>query len=312
MNKVPLLKLDQLESVNSWIMNMDIRYDTLSKNEMSNTEQLIYYSNLYLCKTHLAGREIVFTMSDTDLTKLHEDTSDILHINLVPSNDGSTIPSNDGSTIPANDGSTIQAEKKSKISSPKHSGSNSPKRNHRIISPKSNLHQSLKTLPEPKDKIPRLYRSESSLKTVVAKADVSVPNSPKRKRSSSTKIISRSKTADDQHLTKILTSSIMIDNIIYAINYKTNQATYNVFKIEKVLDNIFCSGVHDFCVTSRFLIENNYESKDFVYENTKYEIVYTKPINDFKLPMFIGDYNNKITAVDFISLLPHILDGFCF
>ena len=261
----------------------------------------------------MENREVVFTMTDSDFIKLHENESSVFQIKLVEKS--------------------------------------SPKRSHRIISPKSlvkaNLYHSDNDikLNNVIDKKTKLNKSDSSINTIKSNTETVKDVSPipvkdvspipvemrRRKRSSSSKSATRSKTDDteikkrsrscskitrsktaEEMPIKIITQSVIIDNIVYPINYKTNNLYYNVFKIEKVMDNIFCSGIHDYCVSSQFLITNHYDIKTFVYENLKYEIIYTTPLDCFKLPMYICEYTNQRTAIDFIFLLPNILDGFTF
>ena len=292
MHKIPTLNLTQLQEPNSSISNMMITYDLLN-NEMNHSDELKYYCDLYNHKTNLANREIVFVMSDEDLIKLNQNESPILYIKLMPH----TNPKPEQKTL------------KSSVNNSPKNRSSSPKRSHRIISPKSKaLTESTACVNTVKflEKTPRLYRSDSCIKSI-SEPTVEIK---KRKRSSSKAII-RSKTADDEHLTKILSAAVMIDNIVYNLNYKANHTCYNVFKIEKVMDNIFCSGVHDYSVSSRFLISNNYESKTCVYEHIKYELIYTKPL-DFTLPFYICEYTTQITATNFIYILPKIVEGFNF
>lgn len=261
-------------SLNPCITQMNVNYDVLQNNQDNHLLVEKY-------KTSLANREIVFSMNDKDLIKLYNDESPVLHV---------------------------------KLTSPKVLNRKSPRLS--LKSPreeKAKLYHSDTTLktkrsPRSEGKI-KLHNSDSTLKNITFN-DTTTNIEPKKRKRSLSKNIIRSKTADDVP-PKLITENILIDNIIHKISYNTNRTYYNVFKIEKIDDHLFCNGIIDMYVPSKFLIDNEYESKYCFYDNVKYEMIYTKPLN-FKLPVFVCEYVTPKTALNFVYLLPKILDGFVF
>lgn len=124
--------------------------------------------------------------------------------------------------------------------------------------------------------------------------------------------IKRTKTAPSEYkyINKETFKKVSISNQLYNIYYSHSNLKFFVFKIINKNSKIYCEGTEDNLVRISEL--ENYNIKDIYLENIKYDIIYINPMYEFKNPMFICQYENKITIEEFLNYISSLLSNFVF